>query len=132
MSNPNRLNISSGTTWEALAGYSRAVRIGNWVAVAGTTATDPDGQVVGRGDAYAQTMYAIRKMERALREAGASLEDVIRTRVFIVRASDWEEVCRAHGEVFGSIRPVNTLVTVAALIGEEYLVEIEMDAIIGT
>lgn len=125
-----RLSVSSGTRWEALAGYSRAVRVGNWVAVSGTTATDEQGQVVGPGDAYAQTVYAIRKIERALHAAGASLEHVIRTRIFIVHTPDWEAVCRAHGEIFGAIRPANTLVTVRELIGEEYLVEVEADAIL--
>jgi enamine deaminase RidA (YjgF/YER057c/UK114 family) len=126
-----RLNISSGTKWEALAGYSRAVRIGNLVAVSGTTATDEQGNVVGLNDPYAQTMYAIRKIERALHQAGATLEDVIRTRIFIVRTADWEEVCRAHGEVFSAIRPVNTLVTVKELIGADYLVEVEADAVLS-
>jgi enamine deaminase RidA (YjgF/YER057c/UK114 family) len=130
MSNQSRQNISSGTKWEALAGYSRAVRIGNTVAVSGTTATDENGNIVGPNDPYAQTVYAIRKIERALHQAGARLEDVIRTRIFIVRTPDWEEVCRAHGEIFGTIRPVNTLVTVKELIGVDYLVEVEADAII--
>lgn len=126
----DRQNISSGTKWESIAGYSRAVRIGNIVAVSGTTATDENGNIVGLNDPYAQTMYAIRKIEKALRQAGASLENVIRTRIFIVRTPDWEEVCRAHGEVFSAIRPVNTLVTVKELIGVDYLVEVEADAII--
>jgi enamine deaminase RidA (YjgF/YER057c/UK114 family) len=125
-----RLNISSGTTWETVAGYSRAVRIGNSVSVAGTTATDEQGQVVGSGDVYAQTVYAIRKIERALHQAGASLADVVRTRIYIVNAPDWEAAARAHGEFFSAIRPVNTLVVVKALIGEQYLVEVEADALI--
>ncbi len=125
-----RQNISSGTKWEELAGYSRAVRIGNWISVAGTTAADEHTQPVGVGDAYAQTVYIFRKIERALKEAGASLEDVIRTRVFLVRTADWEQVARAHGEIFGQIRPVNTMVTVKELIGPEYLVEIEADAVV--
>jgi enamine deaminase RidA (YjgF/YER057c/UK114 family) len=125
-----RLHISSGTKWEALAGYSRAIRVGDWVAVSGTTATDEHGAIVGEGDAYAQTVYAIRKIERALKQAGASLEDVIRTRIFIVHTPDWEAVCKAHGEIFGTIRPANTLVTVKELIGPGYLVEVEADAIV--
>lgn len=125
-----RQNISSGTTWEASVGYSRAVRVGNWVAVAGTTASDENTQPVGVGDAYAQAKYIFAKMERALKEAGASLEDVVRTRVFLVNTEDWVQVGRAHGEVFRNIRPANTMVTVKELIGKEYLVEIEADAII--
>lgn len=125
-----RQNISSGTRFEAMAGYSRAVRIGNWVCVAGTTATDPQGQLVGPGDPYAQTVYAIQKIERALKESGASLTDVIRTRIFIVQTDHWEAAVRAHNEFFATIRPVNTLVVVKALIGEEYLVEVEADALL--
>jgi enamine deaminase RidA (YjgF/YER057c/UK114 family) len=130
MEKAKRQNISSGTKWEGLAGYSRAVRIGNWISVAGTTAADENTQPVGVGDAYAQTLYIFRKIERALKEAGASLEDVIRTRVFLGRTADWEQVARAHGEIFGQIRPVNTMITVKELIGPEYLVEIEADAIV--
>jgi enamine deaminase RidA (YjgF/YER057c/UK114 family) len=125
-----RQNISSGTTWESFAGYSRAVRIGNHVAVAGTTASDENTQPVGVGDPYAQTIYILRKIERALNQAGASLEDVIRTRIFIVQTEHWEQVAKAHGEIFGQIRPANTLVTIKELIGPNYLVEIEADAII--
>jgi enamine deaminase RidA (YjgF/YER057c/UK114 family) len=126
-----RQNISSGTTWESLAGYSRAVRIGNWVSVSGTTAADENTQPVGIGDPYAQAIYILRKIERALNAAGASLNDVIRTRIFIVEPEHWERVARAHGEIFGQIRPANTLVVVKALIGPDYLVEIEADALIG-
>ncbi len=125
-----RQNISSGTTWEASVGYSRAVRVGNWIAVAGTTASDENTQPVGVGDPYAQTAYILRKIERALKQAGASLEDVIRTRIFIVNTEHWQEVGRAHGEIFGQIRPACTMVTVKELIGAEYLVEIEVDAVI--
>lgn len=125
-----RQNISSGTTWEASVGYSRAVRIGHWIAVAGTTASDENTQPVGVGDPYAQTAYILRKIERALKQAGASLEDVIRTRIFIVNTDHWQEVGRAHGEIFGQIRPACTMVTVKELIGAEYLVEIEVDAVI--
>ncbi|MCA0453176.1 MAG: RidA family protein [Chloroflexi bacterium] len=127
----NRQNISSGTSWEAIAGFSRAVRIGNVVHVSGTTATDDDGNIVGLGDPFAQTTYIIRKIERALNQAGASLTDVIRTRIYVTDASQWEAVARAHGEIFGSIRPANTLVEVSALIGEGYLVEMEADAVIN-
>lgn len=123
-----RQNVSSGTMWEAMAGYSRAVRCGNHIWVAGTTASDENTQPVSPGDAYAQAHYIFRKIERALIQAGAGLKDVVRTRVFIVNLEDWEAVARAHGEVFGSIRPANTLVVVKALIGEAYLVEIEADA----
>ncbi|MGB1286607.1 MAG: RidA family protein [Aggregatilineales bacterium] len=125
-----RQNISSGTIWEEMAGYSRAVRIGNHIAVSGTTATDDDGNLVGADDAYAQTMFIIRKIERALIEAGASLDDVVRTRIFITDISRWEEVTKAHGEVFSDIRPANTLVGTSGLIGEGYLVEMEADALL--
>jgi enamine deaminase RidA (YjgF/YER057c/UK114 family) len=126
----DRQNISSGTSWETLAGYSRAVRIGNVIHVSGTTATDENGNVVGLNDPYAQTDYIIRKIERALKEAGASLNDVIRTRIYVTDANQWEPVARAHGEFFSQIRPANTLVEVRALIGDGYLVEIEAEAVI--
>src|SRR5215813_11308951 len=126
----NRQNFSSGTTWETFVGYSRAVRIGNWVSVAGTTASDEETKPVSVGDPYGQTVYALRKIERALNQLGASLQDVIRTRIFIVNTKDWEEVGRAHGEIFRQIRPVCTMVTVKELIGPEYLVEIEVDAVV--
>jgi len=125
-----RQNIASGTTWEAIAGYSRAVRLGNTVHVSGTTATDENGDVVGPDDPYAQTVYIIQKIERALKQAGASLEDVVRTRIYVTDVSRWEPVARAHGEFFKDIRPANTLVEVSALIGDGYLVEMEADAII--
>jgi enamine deaminase RidA (YjgF/YER057c/UK114 family) len=127
-----RQNVSSGTTWETIAGYSRAVRIGNWVSVAGTTAADEQTRPVAVGDPYGQTIYILRKIERALIAAGASLDDVIRTRIFVVEHDHWEQVARAHGEIFSQIRPANTLVVVKALIGPEYLVEIEADALIET
>jgi enamine deaminase RidA (YjgF/YER057c/UK114 family) len=125
-----RQNISSGTIWEDLAGYSRAVRIGELVFVSGTTATDSDGELVGAGDPYAQTVFVIRKIERALHAAGAGLDDVVRTRVFLADVTQWEEVSRAHAEFFGSIRPANTMLQIAALIGDGYLVEMEADAVI--
>lgn len=125
-----RQNVDSGTRWEAMAGYSRAVRIGNSIWVSGTTATDPQGNVVGAGDARAQTLYIFEKIERALHETGAALNDIVRTRIFITDIRQWEAVARAHGEVFGTIRPANTLVQVSALVGEEYLVEIEADAVV--
>jgi enamine deaminase RidA (YjgF/YER057c/UK114 family) len=127
-----RQNIASGTTWEAIAGYSRAVKLGNSVHVSGTTATDENGNVVGLDDPYAQTVYIIQKIERALKQAGATLEDVVRTRIYVTDASRWEPVARAHGEFFKDIRPANTLVEVSALIGDGYLVEIEADAQIQT
>lgn len=126
-----RQNISSGTKWETLAGYSRAVRLGNLVYVSGTTATDEHGQLVGGDDVYAQSLYIFQKIERALKSAGASLTDVVRTRIYIVDETQWEEPVRAHAEFFSEIRPANTLVVVKALIGPEYLVEIEADAVIA-
>lgn len=128
---PQRQKHSSGTKWEKLAGYSRAIRTGNWVHVSGTTATDDDGQLVGAGDTYAQTVFIIRKMERALNALGASLEDVARTRIYLTDISQWEGVARAHGEIFGEIQPANTLLEVSNLVGEGYLVEMEADAVIG-
>jgi enamine deaminase RidA (YjgF/YER057c/UK114 family) len=125
-----RSNYGTGTPWEALAGYSRAVRVGASIWVSGTTASDASGQVQGE-DAAAQTRYILRKIESVLREAGASLADVVRTRVYVARLEDWEAVARVHGDVFGEIRPANTLVQVAGLV-DGRLVEIEADAVIGS
>ena len=126
-----RQNISSGTKWEDIAGYSRAVRFGDVVHVAGTTATADNGDIVGGDDLYAQTVYCIQKIERALNAAGAALQDVVRTRIYVTDINRWEDAARAHGEYFSSIRPVNTLVEVSALVGSGYLVEVEAEAIIG-
>ncbi|MEZ4674183.1 MAG: RidA family protein [Caldilineaceae bacterium] len=125
-----RHNISSGATWEEIVGYSRAVRIGNVVEVAGTTAVDSDGNVVGIADPGAQTRFILQKIENALTEAGATMADVIRTRIFVTDISRWEAVGRAHGEFFRDIKPVATMVEVASLISPELLVEIEVTAII--
>ena len=125
-----RRTFSSGSPWEPVVGYSRAVRVGAFVHVAGTTASDSSGAIVGGDDPYAQTKYALEKIERALREAGAEMRHVVRTRMFVTNIARWEEVGRAHGEVFGSIRPAATMVEVRALIDPKMLVEIEADAIV--
>ncbi|HEX5166027.1 MAG TPA: RidA family protein [Thermomicrobiales bacterium] len=126
----SRQLVSSGTVWEGIVGYSRAIRVDRFVYVSGTTATDDDGNAVGANDPAAQTDYIIQKIERALSEAGASLRDVVRTRIYVTNADDWEAIGRVHGRYFADIRPSNVLVEVSRLVGSDYLVEIEADAVL--
>lgn len=127
----NRQNITSGTVWEPRFGYSRAVRVGNMVFVSGTLASDESGAIVGKGDAHAQTRFALAKIEKALHQAGSSLKDIVRTRMFIIRLEDAEAVGRAHGEVFGAICPAATMVQVSGFVNPDGLVEVEADAVVS-